>query len=144
MDPQFFQTIDDIISTGHQMTEGVGQKMRAVGMTEPQYKVLKILREADSGPLSMQDILKGMVSPSSNVTRIVDKLLDKGYVIRRECPTNRRKIDIELTEAGAKILLELEVKVKDYYQPFMRRLSVAELEELRRLIGRLQNPDQHE
>ena len=42
---------------------------------------------------------------------IVDKLLAKGYVGRQECPSNRRKMDITITDAGVALLKELNKKV---------------------------------
>ena len=91
MDNQYFQAIFQIIRTGHWITDQVSRELKEFGITEPQYNVLRILRGAKGEPLTVQRILKSMVQRSSNITRIVDKLLAKGYVNRQECPSNRRE-----------------------------------------------------
>jgi DNA-binding MarR family transcriptional regulator len=53
-----------------------------------------------------------MIDKSSNVTRIIDKLLDKNLVIRNENPENRRQVNIRITEKGLALLNEIESSAK--------------------------------
>lgn len=135
----YFQTIFQIITTGHQITDQVNKELKAYGMTEPQYNVLKILKGAKGKPVTVQKILEDMVQRSSNVTRIVDKLLLKGYVDRKECSTNRRKMDISITNEGLIKLKELDKKVVNLHKPFMNNLNEEELNLLRKLILKLKS-----
>ena len=137
MNKQFLRTIYKIIKTGHWITDQVSQELKEFGITEPQYNVLRILKEAKGKPVTVQEILENMVQRSSNVTRIVDKLLSKGYVERQECPTNRRKLDITLTESGKALLEELDRTVYAFHKPMMANLNAQELETLRFLIKKL-------
>ena len=45
-----------------------------------------------------------MIDKMSNASRLVDKLVKKGYVKRQTCPDDRRRVDIVLTDAGMKML----------------------------------------
>ncbi len=139
MNSEYFQTIYQIIRTGHWITDQVSKELKEFGITEPQYNVLRILRGAKGQPVSVQKILDCMVQGSSNVTRIVDKLLLKGFAERKECPSNRRKMDITITKEGLKQLNKLDKKVLAFHEPFMEKLSQEELEKLKELIIKLRS-----
>jgi DNA-binding MarR family transcriptional regulator len=133
----FFSAIFQIIKTGHWITDNVGKELKEYDITEPQFNVLRILKGAKGKPISVQDILCKMVQRTSNVTRIVDKLLAKGYVTRHECPSNRRKMDIKITEDGLAILKKLDKKVSNWHKPMMENLTEEELATLSNLIIKL-------
>ncbi len=133
----YFQAIYQIITTGHWITDQVSKELKVFGMTEPQFNVLRILKGARGKPITVQEIQKNMVQRSSNVTRIIDKLLTKGYVERKECPTNRRKMDITITPLGLEMLKKLDIKVHAFHEPLMDNLTEAELEQLKSLIIKL-------
>ncbi len=133
----YFRAVHQIITTGHWITAQVGRELKEFGFTEPQYNVLRVLKEAKGEPVTVQQILEKMVQQSSNVTRIVDKLLVAGCVERKECPTNRRKMDITITETGLDILAKLDRKVEAFHQPMMDRLNEEELALLQQLIVKL-------
>jgi len=137
MNKLFYQTIQEITSTGHWMTDQISLVLKEDGITEPQFNVLRILRGAKGEPLSVQTILERMVHRSSNITRIVDKLLKRGYVERMECPSNRRKVDITITKTGLEALLHLDKKVEALHQPLMTNLNEEELIQLKELIIKL-------
>ncbi|WP_020526469.1 MarR family winged helix-turn-helix transcriptional regulator [Flexithrix dorotheae] len=139
MNNTYFETIHKIITMGHWVTDQVSLELKEFGITEPQYNVLLILKTANGKPLTVQEILEGMVQRSSNVTRIIDKLLAKGYVNRCECCTNRRKMDITITEEGIKLLRKLNKKVNTIHKPMMENLGEQELKLLNQLISKLRS-----
>lgn len=136
MSGQYFQTIHEIIKTGHWVTDQVSRELKEFGITEPQYNVLRILKTARK-PISVQEILENMVQRSSNITRIVDKLIAKECVERKECPNNRRKMDISITEEGLELLKKLDEKVYNLHAPLMNNLNEDELSTLKQLIIKL-------
>jgi len=137
MDKIYFQAIHQIITTGHWITHQISSELKAFGITEPQYNVLRTLKNAKGKPLTVQKLLENMVQRSSNITRIVDKLIVKGFVERKECPSNRRKMDITITEAGLKILTQLDEQVVKFHEPLMSKLNNEELAQLKNLIIKL-------
>lgn len=143
MSKQYFQTIHSIITTGHWVTDQIGKELKEFGISEPQYNVLRVLKEAQGEPVTVARILENMVQRSSNVTRIVDKLLSKGYVTRKENPDNRRKMDICITVQGMVLLEKLDQKVYEFHAPMMERLTPEELNSLKTLILKL-NPESND
>ena len=104
MTSNYYTAIHQIIRTGHWITDQISQELKEHDVTEPQFNVLRILRGRKGNPVTVVEIQEQMVQRTSNVTRIIDKLLVKGLVDRQECHANRRKMDITITEKGRTFL----------------------------------------
>ena len=137
VDASYWSAIHQIIRTGHWLTDQVGVELKEFGISEPQYNVLRILKGRKGQPANVNEILCDMVQRTSNVTRIVDKLLEKGLVDRQECPTNRRKMDITLTQDGDRLLKRLDHKVRALHKPMAQNLTMEESQKLAHLISKL-------
>ncbi|NLR90233.1 MarR family winged helix-turn-helix transcriptional regulator [Flammeovirga agarivorans] len=134
---EYYKAIFEIIKTGHWITDSVSQALKEDKITEPQYNVLRILKGQKGNPITVNEIQEKMVQRSSNVTRIVDKLLDKGFVNRSECPTNRRKMDITITDLGLSELDKMNKKVEAIHLPYKDNLTAEEAKTLEILIKKL-------
>ena len=137
MNQEYLGAIDQLIRTGHWIMDQVSLELKEFGITEPQYNVLRILRVKKGNPVTVQKIQSRMVQRSSNVTRLIDKLLDKNLVSRKECPENRRKMDITITQSGLDLLEKLDEKVVSFYQPMSKNLNTDESRTLKELIIKL-------
>ena len=140
----YLKAVYQIIKTGHWITDMVSQELKEYGITEPQFNVLRILQGQKGNPITVQEIQERMVQRNSNVTRIIDKLKNKGLVDRKECPRNRRKMDITITERGKELLVPLGRKVYQFYGPMAKNLSEQEAREITRLILKLKGEKNHE
>jgi DNA-binding MarR family transcriptional regulator len=56
-------------------------------------------------------VSKDMIHANSNTTRVIDKLVDKKFVDRVQCPTDRRQIELTITKNGMEVLTILDQKV---------------------------------
>ena len=139
MNKIYFDAIYQIITTGHWITDEVTRALKKFDITEPQFNVLRILKGAKGKPLTVSGIQKHMVQRSSNVTRIIDKLIRKKLVTRKECPTNRRKMDISITREGIEKLDLLNEEVQTLHEPFLDKLNDDELTTLKNLILKLKS-----
>ena len=139
----YFQTILSIIKSGHRLTDEVSLALKQYDMSEPQFNVLRILRGAKGKPYTVQEISGRMIQRSSNVTRIIDKLLKRNFVDRKECAANRRKMDILITSDGLQFLKILDKKLMTFHQKYLHNLSEKELYTLNKLISKL-IPDEND
>lgn len=135
---EYFQAIHEIIKLGHHITDAVSRELKEYDISEPQYNVLKILKGANA-PITVQTIQEQMVQKSSNVTRLIDKLVVKKLVIRQECSSNRRKMDISITKNGEEFLRKLDRVVVQFHEPMKQRLGQTELVTLKELIEKLKD-----
>ena len=133
----YLRTVFSIVRSGHRITDQITQVLKEDGVSEPQYNVLRNLAHKPETPQTVQDIQCAMVQRTSNVTRIIDKLLAKGLVTRTICPSNRRKMDIQITDKGIDFLKQLDKKVYAFHETMAEKLSEEELMTLHRLIRKL-------
>lgn len=129
----------NLIFTARKLEYQFLQSLKDHDMTEPQYNVLRVLRGFRSeGPASIGFIKERMLDQNSDVSRIVDKLVAKGYINRNECPNDRRQKSIGITEKGMALLdsmLPCEKKV----DTALSNLTVNEINELSRLLDKIRD-----
>ncbi len=109
------------------------------GITPPQYNVLRILRGQDGAPIAVQSLAARMVDPSSNTSRIVDKLVDKGWADRQVCPTDRRRADVRITDSGLAVLAKLDRPMQTLGTDTMIGLSPDHATDLNAALSKVLN-----
>jgi DNA-binding MarR family transcriptional regulator len=77
---------------------------RAHQLSVSEYTVLDVLARQDDFHLRMSQLSQAVVLSQSATTRLVSRLEDRGLLARYLCPTDRRGIYTELTEAGVALL----------------------------------------
>jgi MarR family transcriptional regulator, 2-MHQ and catechol-resistance regulon repressor len=74
------------------------------------------------------------------VTRLLDRLVKKGFVLRETCPENRRKIDISVTESGIELFhkahFEAKKALRNYFED---QVSKDEANELRKILNKMRS-----
>lgn len=105
-------------------------------LSPEQYNVLRILRGQQGKPVTIVAIQERMLNTMSNASRLVDKLKAKGLVEREECPENRRKVDVLITDKGLQLLELLEPQL-DTFNKKAVHLDEAELVLLNGLLDKL-------
>lgn len=77
-------------------------------LTPEQFNILRILRGNKGQPMAVQSLSARMVHPSSNASRLIDKLEEKRLVRRIQCPEDRRRSDVTITPPGLELLTRLD------------------------------------
>lgn len=101
-----------------------------------QFNVLRILRGQQGKPANLSTINERMVTKMSNTTRLVDKLITKGYVNRTICPSNRRKVEIIITEPGLQVLEQMDEALEKSHGTILQNFDKSELEQLNQLLDK--------
>ncbi len=101
-----------------------------------QFNVLRILRGQQGKPANLSTLNDRMVTKMSNTTRLVDKLLAKGYVVRNVCPSNRRKVEILITEKGTEALSQMDKAVAEAESIMVQQFTKEDLEQLNILLDK--------
>ncbi|MEQ8927656.1 MAG: MarR family transcriptional regulator [Fulvivirga sp.] len=78
------------------------------GLTPQQYNVLRILRGQFPNSISTSDIKNRMLDKHSDTSRIVDRLTLKGWVTKKECPSDRRLVDVVISKDGLDLLSRMD------------------------------------
>jgi len=105
------------------------------GLSPTQYNVLRILRGAGEEGLPCREIAIRMIKRGPDVTRLLDRMEVKGWVMRRRRKSDRRVILVRITPAGLKLVRSLDEPVRGLHR---RRLGRMGAKKLRTLLGLLE------
>lgn len=107
------------------------------GLTHDQYNVLRILRGAHPAGHPRGEISARLISRAPDVTRMLDRLVAKGFVDRGWDPRNRRLSIATVTERGLSLLAEVDRSIAREHARYTEGLTDEDLGTLRRLCQRM-------
>ena len=110
----------------------------AEDITAQQFNILRILRGSFPQPLSTLQIRERMLEKMSDTSRIVDRLISKGLVKKITCKSDRRLVDVIITDKGKKLLERLDLK-QDEIDNVMSRLSEKDAAMLSDLLDKIRD-----
>ena len=107
------------------------------GITLQQYNVLRILRGADEEGLPTLGIAERMIERAPGITRLLDRLEARDWIVRTRCPEDRRQVLCRLTPAGQELLQELDPTMNTADEVLSDRLQPEEIEQLIDFLERI-------
>lgn len=123
----------NIMFTGNQFTLLSSRMLKQFSLTTQQFNVLRILRGQKGNPISVKDMHGRMLDSTSNVSRLVDKLLAKNLITRITCPNDMRKVELTIPKKGLQLLSEIDVFLK----VIKKRLRSAITEDEAKIASRI-------
>lgn len=114
----------------------LAQVVKCEGLTPRQYNVLRILGGSHPAPMSMHEVKNRLLGRQSDLTRLADRLVRKGWVERVHGGADRRKIHLCITDTGMELLGRLNY-VEDEVERLLACLSEVEVAQLDALLDKL-------
>ncbi|WP_375434781.1 MarR family winged helix-turn-helix transcriptional regulator [uncultured Hymenobacter sp.] len=133
----FQKGLINLVYTSGWVQQRNASQFKEFGITLPQFNVLRILRGQHPKPATVNLLIERMLDKTSNASRIVDKLEAKKLVTRTVCPSNRRAVDIRITDAGLELLLEIDKVIER--ESLLRKLTEAEVTLLSDLLDKIRD-----
>lgn len=94
----------NILYTSYWMRDNMSAVMKDIGITSEQFNILRILKGKYPEAMCVKDIGSRMIEKSSNVPRILDRLVAKELVMRTTSKEDKRETIISLTDTGMQTL----------------------------------------
>jgi len=129
----------NLIYSYNWMNEQMKPFFEGVDITSQQFNILRILRGAGA-PLSTLQIRQRMLDKMSDTSRIVDRLIAKGLVKKVVCKSDKRLVDVSITDKGKKLLEKID-KHEGEMDAILGALSEADAKTLNKLLDKLRNSD---
>ena len=114
------------------------------GLTAQQYNALRLLRAAHPEKVPTLSLATRLVSRAPDITRLLDKLHDRGLVERERPADNRRVVMVGVTPAGLALLDELAPAVRACHASQLGHLRPEEMNTLVDLLRRARDPHEPE
>jgi DNA-binding MarR family transcriptional regulator len=109
-------------------------------LTAQQYNVLRLLKR--SHPQSVPTLLLAsrLISRAPDITRMLDKLEQRGLTTRERSTTDRRAVMIGITPKGLDLIDEIAGPLAECHRKQLGHLSSDELESLISLLRSVREP----
>lgn len=101
------------------------------------YNALRIIKGRFPETISPGEIKEVMLDKANDLTRLLDKLVEKGLVKRTVCEENRRRVDVIITSKGIRLLEKLQVNMSSLKTEIKERLSAKEAAQLSNFLDNL-------
>ena len=113
-------------------------------LTAQQYNALRLLKAEHPQSLPTLVLAGKLVSHAPDITRLVDRLEERGLVARQRMADNRRVVQVGITEAGLLLLKELDQPVRQCHLRQLGHLNSAQLQSLVELLRIARQPHEEE
>lgn len=140
--PSCAQLPEEGLSVGYLMARarasllaGLDAELAPFGLNAMQYAVLKHL--ADGHARTAADLCRYMYYDTGSMTRILDRLEEKGLLRRERCRDDRRVVFLRVAPAGRAQLPRLRAAGSRVLEDHLAGFDATEVENLRTYLGRM-------
>src|SRR6202162_3705775 len=123
-----------LLRTADALQAEVEAWLKEFGLTGTQYNALRILRGAGPEGLPCREIGERMITHDPDITRLLNRLEDRGFVERSRAKRDRRVIYGKITAAGLKLLREMDAPVEKRGREMLRHVGQEKLKQLIELL----------
>src|SRR5512146_2409634 len=131
------EAVMNTIRTADMVFDRIGRLLRPLHVSAAGGLVLGVLR--DHGRMSPSELGERLIVTRATVTGLLDSLERRGFVRRLAHPTDRRSLQVEITDEGLRVLQELRVVVHRNEKAWMGAPTDDELHTYIALLHRIQD-----
>jgi DNA-binding MarR family transcriptional regulator len=124
----------NLVRTADVLTRGITMFLKASNLSPTQYNVLRILRGSAPAGLGCQEIAAHMITRDPDLTRLLDRLEKQSLISRQRQTDDRRVVRTTITDAGLKILSDLDQPLLDRHHQLLGHLGAERLQALGELL----------
>lgn len=128
----------NILFTGNWINTYQHHQLKPYNLTPEQYNILRIIKGCDPEPVSVNLLKSRMLNKMSNASRLVEKLRQKGFVKRDECQSDRRRVEVCITQDGLELLARIEEQEAKLSERF-NHVSQEEAAKFNELLDRFRD-----
>jgi DNA-binding MarR family transcriptional regulator len=127
--------IDAVMRAAQVLVGVAAQSVSAVEevVTLPQLRILVMI--SSRGPLNLNAVARALGVHPSNATRACDRLVSAGLLDRRDSPTDRRNVSLDLTVAGRDLVSSMMADRREAITRVIQRIPPAQRRALQKVMG---------
>jgi DNA-binding MarR family transcriptional regulator len=124
----------NVVRTADVLMQALNDVLKPHLLSPTQYNVLRILRGAGDPGASCKEIGVRLVARDPDITRLMDRLEQRGLVTRDRAKQDRRVVTHRLTRTGLELVNELDRPIEALHHRTMGHMKAPKLRELVRLL----------
>jgi DNA-binding MarR family transcriptional regulator len=109
-------------------------------LTPQQYNALRVLRSVHPEKVNTLELASRLVSRAPDITRLLDKLEQRGLIVRDRPVENRRIVRIGISDAGSALLDEMREPILECHASQLGHLTQQQLREMVALLQAARKP----
>jgi MarR family transcriptional regulator, organic hydroperoxide resistance regulator len=109
-------------------------------LSAQQYNALRVLRSVRPGTMPTSAVGAKLVSRAPDMTRLLDKLEERGLVRRERRAENRRVVEVGITPQGVELLDRLAAEVRRCHEAQLGHLKDSALRSLIAVLKEARGP----
>ena len=109
-------------------------------LTPQQYNALRLLRAVHPDPMPTLALAARLVSRAPDITRLLDRLAERGWLVRERPADNRRVVQVAISAAGLALLDGIADPLRECHQRQLGHLSAGKLKQLEGLLREVRGP----
>ncbi len=121
--------------TANLALQSVNKIFKPFGIQNQHFNILRIIKGKHPKPVCPGEIKEVMLDKGRDLTRLLDKLEKEGLLTRKINSSNRRMIDIQLSQKGLTMLEKLNQKVDQWHKE-TNHMTEEEAEQLSNLLDK--------
>ncbi|MBO0935648.1 MarR family transcriptional regulator [Fibrella sp. HMF5335] len=133
---EYHRLIGSLHKTAGYITNHFQQKLAPFDLSVQQYVVLRLLSRVHPDSLTAGELKAKMTDLNPDLTRLTDRLIAKGLILRDVDPQNRRRVMLRLTEAGHKLVETAAVEFNDF-ESIISMLTPDEVATMNTLLDKI-------
>ena len=128
----------NILYTANRISDQLADVLKPYDVNDQHFNVLRILRGKHPEPVCPGDIKEVLINKRGDLTRLLDKLEKKAWVMRETNTDNRRMVDVCITKEGLMVIDQMSKEIEEANQ-FSGNLTKQEAFQLNALLDKLRN-----
>lgn len=125
-----------LIFVGNWIVSKHQQFFKRFDITMQQFNILRILRGQYPGTANINLLKDRMLDKMSDVSRLVERLRKAELVDRKSCPSDRRAVDVIITQKGLELLEAIDAEIDELQEDITATLSEKEIQQLNKLLDK--------
>lgn len=132
---EFQKSLVNLIFTYSWANQNVKMVLEPYGITQQQFNVLRILRGQYPQPCQIKLVKNRILDKMSDVSRIVDRLVQKQLIKKSINLRDKRATNIVISDKGLALLAKMDIEV-DFSKFIRPNLTEAEAQQLNELLDK--------
>lgn len=133
------KAILNLLVTGNVLREKMNTLCTDKNISIQQYNILRILYGKYPEGYARCDISERMIERAPDTTRILDRLVNLGYVKREKCTDDMRQSIAKITNNGISILKKMNERIRSFQEDFEKEITTDSCNQVSGLCDRILN-----
>jgi DNA-binding MarR family transcriptional regulator len=137
IDSKQIEVVFNIQSASSWLNGLLTTELKKFNISVQQFQLMRILKERHENLVNIKLLTAFMPDRASNVSRLVDKLAEKKWVVRQEIEGDKRKVNIQLTDLGLNFIETTSVSVVQLIHQHLDKFSTEEIQVLNEMLEKM-------